>query len=75
MAQKRNGNRIPKAMKTILPAEILKPTRIKAGHELLPLLLSTANLTDTHESLCSGAKMKGLNRYNDTISHYGLFRI
>ena len=39
MAQKRDGDRIPKAMKTILPAEIPKPTRIKAGHELLPLLL------------------------------------
>ena len=75
MAQKRDGDRIPKAMKTILPAEILKPIRIKAGHELLPLLLLTANLTDTHESLCSGAKIKDFNRYNDTISHYGLFRI
>ena len=62
-------------MKTILPAEIPKPTRIKAGHELLPLLLLTANLTDTHESLCNGAKIEGFNRYNDTISHYGLFRI
>ena len=38
MAQKRNGDRIPKAMKTILPA-IIKPTRIKAGHELLPWLI------------------------------------
>ena len=38
MAQKRNGDRIPKAMKTILPA-IIKPIRIKAGHELLPWLI------------------------------------
>ena len=50
MAQKRNGDRIPKAMMTILPAKIPKPTRIKAGHELLPWLLLTANLTETHES-------------------------
>ena len=75
MAQKRNGDRIPKAMKTILPAIIPKPTRIKAGHELLPWLLLTANLTDTHESLCSGAKIQDFNRYDDTISHCGLFRI
>ena len=75
MAQKRNGDRIPKAMKTILPTEILKPTRIKAGHEMLPLLLLTARLIDTHESLCSGAVIKDFSRYNDTISHYGLFLI
>ena len=75
MAQKTNGDRNPKALKTILPAKRPKPTRIKAGHELLPWLLLTASLTDTHESLCSGAKIKGFNRYNDTISHCGLFRI
>ena len=62
-------------MKTILPVEISKPTRIKASHELLPLLLLTANLTDTHELLCSGAKIEDFNRYNDTISHYGLLRM
>ena len=55
-------------MKTIIPAKILKPTRFKAGHELLPLLLLTANLTDTHESLCSGAKIQDYKRYNDAIS-------
>ena len=67
MTEKRNGDRIPTAMKTILPAVMTKPTRTIVGHELLLLLLLTAHLTDTHESLCSGAKTSDIDRFYDTI--------
>ena len=52
-------------MKTILPVFMTKPTRTIVGHELLLLLLLTANLTDPHESLCSGGKTNDFDRSND----------
>ena len=37
MAQKRNGDGIPKAMKTILPAKIHEPTRVKSGATMVAI--------------------------------------
>ena len=55
MTKKRHGDRIPKAMKIILPAIMTKPTRTIVNHGLRLSSLLTTNLTDTHESLCSAA--------------------
>ena len=67
MTENRFRDWIRKAKKTILPVRIAKPTPITTCYELLLILFFTATLTDAHESLCSAAGAKGLDRYIDTI--------